>query len=57
MLYIIKTKIFFVIISKLHHRFKNLIITSKVKGEGIKEVSIGKAYSNRASQRKHQTYK
>jgi hypothetical protein len=27
-------KIFFVIISKLHHRFKNLIITSKVKGEG-----------------------
>jgi hypothetical protein len=32
-----------------HHRFKNLIITSKVKREDNKEVSIGKAYSNRAS--------
>jgi hypothetical protein len=36
---------------------KNVIITSKVKGEGIKVVSIGKSYSNRASQRKHQTFK
>jgi hypothetical protein len=32
-------------------------MTSKVKGEGIKEVSIAKAFSNRASQRKRLTDK
>jgi CRISPR/Cas system CSM-associated protein Csm4 (group 5 of RAMP superfamily) len=37
--------------------FKNVIVTSKVKGEGNKVVSIVKSYSNRASQRKHQTFK
>jgi hypothetical protein len=42
---------------EIHHRFKNLIITSEVKVEGNKEASIGKTYSNRRSQRKYQTFK
>jgi hypothetical protein len=40
--------------------FEYLIVTTKVEkisGEDIKEASIVKAYSNKASQRKNQTYK